>query len=94
MAELKVDISELKVEGGDVIKELADFIKEKTGVKVETTTSEIVVKSDKEAISKPYLRVLLRKFLHKTDLKDYFKVIGSKENTFLVKEKKATEEEG
>lgn len=93
MAELKVDISELKGEGGDVIEELVDFIKEKTGAKVVTATSEIVVKSDEEAVSKPYLRVLLRKFLHKTELKDYFKVIGGKENTFIVKEKKAAEEE-
>jgi hypothetical protein len=93
MAELKVDISELKSEGGDVIKELADFIEKKTEARVETTTSEIVVKSDKEGVSKPYLRVLLRKFLHKTELKDYFKVIGGKEDTLFVKEKKATEEE-
>ncbi len=92
MVEIKVDISDLKAEGGDVVKELADFIKEKTNAEVETGTSEITVKSE-EKISKPYIRVLLRKYLHKTELKDYFRVIGDKEGTLKIKEMKGTEEE-
>jgi len=35
----------------------------------------------------------LRKFLHKKELKDYFRVIGGKENTLVVKAKKVEEEE-
>jgi hypothetical protein len=93
VTEFKVDISKLKSEGGDVIKELAEFIKEKTKAEVETTTSEIRVKSDEEIISKPYLRVLLRKYLHQTELKEYFRVIGGKENGLVIKEKKTAEEE-
>jgi hypothetical protein len=93
MAEVKVDISELKGEGGDVIKELADFLKQKTKADVETTTDEIIVKSEEKTVSKPYVRVLLRKYLHQTELKDYFKVLGGKENCLFVKEKKTTEEE-
>ncbi len=93
MAEFKIDISEIKGEGGDVVKELADFIKEKTKAKVETATSEIIVKSEEKDMSKPYLRVLLRKYLHQTELKDYFRVIGGKENRLILKEKKTTEEE-
>jgi hypothetical protein len=93
MTEFKIDISELKGEGGDVIKELADFIKEKTKAEVETATSEIVVKSGERIIAKPYLRVLLRKYLHRTELKEYFRIIGGKENTLIVKEKETTEEE-
>ena len=92
MTETKIDVSELKSEGADVIKELVDFIKEKTGATVETAANEIVVKGEK-TIPKPYLRVLLRKYLHKTELKEYFKVIGGKENALTVKEKKAAEEE-
>jgi len=93
MPEIKVDISELKAEGGDVIKELADFLKEKTGTEVETAGDEITVKNDEETFSKPHIRVLLRKYLHKTELKEYFRVIGGKENTLVVKEIKAAEEE-
>jgi hypothetical protein len=90
---MRVDISELKSEGSDLIKELAEFLKEKTKVEVETATNEIIVKGEENVIPKKYLRVLLRKFLHKTELKDYFRVISSKENTLTIKEIKISEEE-
>jgi len=93
VTELRVDISELKSEGSDLIKELADFLKEKTKAEVETATNEIIVKSEEKTVSKSYLRVLLRKFLHKNELKDYFRVIGGKENSIMVKERKISEEE-
>ncbi|MGQ9624981.1 MAG: 60S ribosomal protein L22 [Candidatus Bathycorpusculaceae bacterium] len=93
MAELKIDISELKSEGGELIKELTDFLKEKTKADVETGVDEIIVKGEGKNVSKPYLRVLLRKFLHQVELKEYFRVIGEKENTLKVKERKISEEE-
>jgi len=91
MVEIKIDISELKGEGGDVVKDLADYVKEKTKAEVETAASEIAVKG--ETVSKTYLRVLLRKFLHKKELKEFFRVIGGKENTLIFKELKIEEEE-
>lgn len=93
MAEIKIDMSELKSEGSDLIKELAEFLKEKTKAEVETATDEIIVKGEGKATSKKYLRVLLRKFLHQVELKEHFRIIGGKENTLVVKEKKIAEEE-
>jgi len=93
MVEAKIDISELKSEGGDLVNELADFLKAKTQAEVETATSELIVKGEGKTVSKKYLRVLLKKFLHKNELKDYFRVIGGKENNLIVKEKKKAEEE-
>jgi len=94
MVETKIDISELKAEGSDLVKDLAEFLREKTNNKVETGTNEIIVKGDdKEGISRSYMRVLLRKFLHKKELKDFFRVIGGKENVLIVKKKKIAEEE-
>lgn len=92
MAETRIDISELKSEGSDIIKELAEFLEEKTKAEVETATNEIIVKGEGKSISKKYLRVILRKFLHRIELKDYFRVIGGRENTLIVKEKKMAEE--
>jgi hypothetical protein len=92
MSEMRVDISELKSEGKDLIKELAEFLQEKTKAEVETATDEIVVKGEGKNVSRSYLRVLLRKFLHKQELKEYFRVIGGKENTLIVKERKISEE--
>jgi len=93
MSEMRVDISELKSEGSDLIKELVEFLGEKTKVEVEGATDEIVVKGEGKNVSRSYLRVLLRKFLHKQELKEYFRVIGGKENTLIVKERKISEEE-
>jgi len=93
MPEMRVDISELKSEGSDLIKELAEFLTEKTKAEVERAADEIVVKGEGKKVSKSYLRVLLRKFLHKQELKEYFRVIGGKENTLVIKERKISEEE-
>jgi len=93
MSEMKVDISELKREGSDLIKELVEFLKEKTKVEVETTTDEIVVKGKGKTVSRTYLRVLLRKFLHKQELKEYFRVISGKQNILIIKERKISKEE-
>jgi len=91
--EIKIDASELKGEGKDVIKELADFLKEKTGAEVSTESKTVTVKGEGEAVSKKYLRVLVKKFLHKRELKDSFRVISDSEDTLKVKEKKTYEEE-
>lgn len=93
MAETKINISELKGEGSNLIKELNEFLKEKTKAEVETTTDAIIVKGEGKNVSRKYLRVLLRKFLHKNELRDYFRVIGIEENTLMIKEKKIPEEE-
>jgi hypothetical protein len=93
MTETKINMSELKGEGGDIIKELAEFLKDKTKAEVDAGVNEITVKSKEKAVSRLYLRALLRKFLHRKELKDYFRVIGGKENTLVVKNKKIAEEE-
>jgi len=93
MSEAKIDIGDLKSEGGALIKELAEFLAGKAKAEAETTTNEIVVKSKEEAVSRVQLRLLLRKFLYKQGLKDYFRVIGGKDNLLVVKEIKKAEEE-
>jgi hypothetical protein len=93
MAETKIGISELKSEGGDTIKDLAEFLKERTMAEVETVTDEIIVKGEGKAVSKPYLRVLLRRFLYQNELKDDYRVIGGKENSLMIKARKIYEEE-
>lgn len=93
MTEVKIGISELKREGGETIKELSEYLKEKTKAEIDTSTDSITVKGEEKIASRKYLRVLLRKFLHKKELKDYFRVIGGKENSLEIKEKKIAEEE-
>jgi hypothetical protein len=54
---------------------------------------KITVKGEGEAVTKKYLRVLLKKFLHKRELKENFRIISGEENTLKVKEREAFEEE-
>jgi hypothetical protein len=91
--ETKIDLTELKSEGSDLMKELTSYLKEKTGAKVESRAYGIVVKGEEATVSRTYLRLLLRKFLHKNDLREYYRVIGGKENTLVFKGKKVEEEE-
>ncbi len=94
MSKTPIEISELrKGANGDTVKELADFLGKKLiGVEVEMTGSEIILNYEEEKqFSRSYLRTLLRKFLHKAELKE-FRVIAGKENAFVIKEKKLTTE--
>jgi hypothetical protein len=94
MADMTIDASELKGEGDKVIQELADFVKEKTSAEVSTEGKKVTVKGEGAAVSKKYLRVVVKKFLHQHELKEEFRVISDEEeNTLKVKERKAYEEE-
>jgi hypothetical protein len=89
---LKIDASELKSEGKEVIQNLADFIKNKTRADVNVESRIINAVIENGEISKKYLRVLVKKFLHKSELKEYYRVLSGGEDTLRVKEKKVYEE--
>jgi hypothetical protein len=93
VTEIRITISDLKSEGKETIKELTEFLKGKTEAEVDTATDAIIVKGEDKAVSKKYVKVLLKKFLHKNELKDYYRVIAGEENSLMVKEKKISEEE-
>jgi alkyl hydroperoxide reductase subunit AhpF len=93
LAQIKINASELKSEGKDIIKLLADFLKEKTNAEIITESKTVTVKGEGDAVNKKYLRVVLKKFLHHNDLKDTFRVIGGEEDTLKVKERKLYQED-
>jgi hypothetical protein len=90
--EIIVDASELKDEGKEVVQALVDYIKEKTGAEVNNESRKVTVKGDSTAVSKKYLRVLVKKYLHKKELKEYFRVISGDEDTLKIKERKLKED--
>jgi hypothetical protein len=93
MVEMKVDASELKGDETKLIEKLADFLKEKTGGEVATEAKTLTVKGEGEALSKKYVRVTLKKFLHKHELSESFRVISNEENTLKIKKRKLKEED-
>jgi len=95
MSKIKIDIAELRDKYEDEAKKLAEFLEEKLKMKTDVADREITLKPEKKGMtvaSKDYLRVLLRKFLHKEDLKEEFRVIAGKENILVIKERKLVSE--
>lgn len=97
MAKIVIDINELRSKSGnEAVEDLTTFLKEKLQTEIDVSSSEIALDTEKEKgkkMSRSYLRVLLKKFLHKTKLKEDFHVIAGKENSLMIKERKVTEEE-
>jgi len=91
MVEMRVDASELKGEA-KLVEKLSDFLKEKTGGDVTTEGKTVTVKGEGEALGKKYVRIVIKKFLHKHELSDSFKVIGE-EDALKIKERKLEEED-
>ncbi len=93
MVEIKVDASKLKGEGSDVVKELSAYLKEKTAGEVTNDGGKMTLKTEAKGVSKKYVRVLLKKFLHHKELKDVYRVIGGEEDTLAINERKTYEED-
>ena len=95
MASTKIDIGELRDKYGEEIKKLSEFLEGKLKTKIDVVDREITLKPTEKGVvpSKDYLRVLLRKFLHKEELKEEFRIIAGKENTLVIKERKLVETE-
>jgi Ribosomal L22e protein family len=94
MVEMKIDASEIKGEGSDMTKQFADFLKEKTGAEVTSESNTITVKGEGAAVAKKYLRILAKKFLHKHELTESYRVISDEEeNALKIKERKLNEED-
>ena len=93
MSTVTIQTSELRGKNAEKIEDLAEFLKDKVDAKIDVASSEITINYEKEEERPPktYVRVLLRKFLHKAELKAQFRVISGKENVFIIKERKSVE---
>jgi hypothetical protein len=85
-----IEIAGLREIDEQSVKDLAEYLEEKTEANAEVTKTEITLNfpDEKEGISKAYLRVLLRKFLHREELKEELRVISGPESVFIIKERK------
>jgi hypothetical protein len=94
MTEIMIDASGLNEEGNETVQALATFVKEKTSAEVTADGQKLTVKGEGAAVSKKYLRVVVKKFLHKRELKDDYRVISDvgEENALKVKQRKIYEE--
>lgn len=91
--EIKVDASEIKKEKSDVVKNLVEFLKDKTSADVSADAEVVTVKGEGDAVTKKYIKVLVKKFLHKQELKESFRVIMDEENTLKINERRLYEDQ-
>ncbi len=90
MSTVVIKISELRGMNDENVKDLAEFLENRAGAKVDVTRGEITLNFEegKKIPSRAHLRVLLRKFLHRAELKEELRVISGEENVFIIKERK------
>ena len=89
MSTVVVDVSELQSFDNECVKLLADFLELRLDASVVPAKKEVTMDfGEGKNVSRSCLRLLLRKFLHKEDLKEDFRVISGGENSFIVKEKR------
>ena len=93
MSNVIIEVSELRNFDDACIKELTDFLNGKLKGKIVADKKEVTLEfaEGKEA-SRSCMRLILRKFLHRANLREDFRVISGGENTFIMKEKKVFEE--
>jgi len=94
LSSITIDTGELHDKYGEEVKRLAEFLEEKLKIKVDVADREITLKQKEKGQipSKDHLRVLLRRFLHKEELKEEFRVIAGKEKVLVIKERKMVSE--
>jgi hypothetical protein len=93
MVEVKVNASNLSGDEAKLFEKLSEYLKDKTGGEVTNDGKTVTITGEGAAITKKYVRVTVKKFLHKHELTEQFRVIADEENTLKIKERKNFEEE-
>ena len=73
-----------------LVDELSTFIEEKlpTGSVVDKSGKNILIGFTQNQLNKRQLKVYLKKFLHKFDLKEKFRIIATTEEEFKIQKRK------
>ena len=89
MSTVVIDVSELRSFDGESIKSLTTFLESRLDGAVVLAKKEVTLDFEEgKKASRSCLRLLLRKFLHREELKEDFRVISGGENLFVIKERK------
>jgi len=94
--EFRIDVSKLSEEDENYPELLKDFLRDRTNVVVEASKAEVTLTFEKgeESLARPKrIRQLLRKFIHKRDLKGDFRVVAGGENAFVIRRRRSRESE-
>jgi len=96
LSEVRVAIPELIKEDENYAELLADFLRNRIDVALEASKEEVVLtfEEGEEALARRgRIRQRLKKFLHKRNLKEDFRVISGGEGSFIIKGRRKREYE-
>ena len=88
MSDVMVDVSDLKSIKGKKLEDLKAFLEEKLEASVSEEGNKLVLGFEEEAAKRSLVRGVLRRFLHKSGLKDDLRVISGEDGTFVYKKVK------
>jgi hypothetical protein len=93
MSTVVVIVSDLRGYESHYVKDLANFLEGQLDATVTPAKNEVTLEFEEEkAPSRSHLRLLLRKFLHREELKEVLRVISGGENAFIIKERREQSE--
>jgi len=87
MSDVMVNVSDLKSIKGKKLEDLKAFLEEKLEASVSEEGNKLVLGFE-EAVKRSVVRGVLRRFLHKSRLKDDLRVISGEDGTFIYKKVK------
>lgn len=89
-------MSKLSEEDENYPELLKDFLRDQANVAVEASKAEVTITLDEgeESLARPKrIRQLLRKFIHRRDLKGTFRVVAGGEHAFVIRRRRSRESE-
>jgi hypothetical protein len=94
LMDFKVDVSHLSDEDENYPELLKNFLGDRLNVSVEFSKEEVTLTFERgeESLARPRnIRQLLKKFIHKRDLKEDFRVISGGEQAFSIRRRRKRE---
>ena len=88
MSKVMVDVSDFKSIRGKKLNDLKTFLEEKLEASIDEDGSRLVLSFDEEEVKRSLVRGVLRRFLHKSELKDELRVISGDDGAFVYKKVK------
>jgi hypothetical protein len=92
--DFKIDVSKLSEEDENYPELLKNFLGDRINVAVEVSKEEVTLTFEKgeEELARPRrIRQLLKKFIHRRNLKETFRVVSGGEHVFHIRKRRKRE---
>jgi len=87
LPEIRIDVSKLEEEEENYPDLLKNFLKDRMNVTVEVSKGQVILaleEGEESLARRKRVRQLLKKFIHKRNLKESFRAVSGGENSFII----------